>query len=263
MHIFDGRAKAEDIESRLRGRTPKTNRVLHSIVVGDDSRAMAYQRMKEKAAKKVGCTVSIFQFPDTISFEELGSNIKKWNSDPSVDGIMIQLPLPENLRHKTKDLIDSIIQTKDVDGMREDSPFIAPVVNAVMIALDEAEKNVRQPLKARPLKEMKTLVVGSSGFVGQKIVRHLSDKNYIVVGVDEGDYLDPCTLSADVIISVTGVENLIKPDMVKEGVILIDVGSPRGDIDKKAYDKASFVSPVPGGIGPVTIACLLQNLIET
>ncbi len=256
MYIFDGKKKAEEIELALRARS-SNRKFLNSIVVGSESGALKYQEMKKKTSEEVGCEISIFQFPDSTSFEELSSIINKWNSDPSVDGIMIQLPLPENLRHKTKDLIDSIAREKDVDGMRDDSPFVSPVVRAVMLALEEAAEVLDKDLKS-----LKTLVVGSSGFVGQKLVSHLSDENYIVVGVDEGDYLDPYTQSADVIISATGVENLIGPEKIKDGVILIDVGSPTGDIDKMAYDKAAFVSPVPGGVGPVTIACLVENLIK-
>lgn len=267
--LFDGRAKAEEIERRLLNQTLRAReKVLHSIVVGDDEGALKYQKMKQAAAERVGAKLIIDHFDSNKSFEDLKSKIEDLGSDDSVDGIMIQLPLPVNLRHKTKDLIDLIDPKKDVDGMRparlsaeagaggDDSPFIAPVVMAVDVALDDASKVLDKDLKT-----MKTLVVGSSGFVGQKLVRRLSDKNYIVVGVDEGDYLDPYTKSADVIVSVTGVENLIGPEKIKDGAILIDVGSPKGDIAKDAYDKAAFVSPVPGGIGPVTIACLLENLI--
>jgi len=257
MVTFDGREKADEIESQLRAKN-SNHRVLCSIVVGDEGGAMQYQRMKRKAAERVGCEISIFQFPDSISFEKLSSNIRKWNEDPDVDGIMIQLPLVEGLRAKTKDLIDTIAREKDVDGMREDSPFVAPVVKAVMIALEEAGENIVRP----PLKGGKTLVVGASGFVGQKLVKHLSENDYVVVGVDEGEFIDSYTKSADVIISATGIEGLITGDMVKEGAILIDVGAPRGDISKEAYEKASFESPVPGGIGPVTIACLMENLIN-
>ncbi|MFC1649823.1 tetrahydrofolate dehydrogenase/cyclohydrolase catalytic domain-containing protein [Patescibacteria group bacterium] len=257
MIIFDGKTKAHQIESTLRGRSSgKQSKVLRSIVVGDQAGAMKYQHMKKAAAERVGASLVIDHFDDDSDFETIKTKILELNTDSQVDGIMIQLPLPKILKNHTDALIKLIEPQKDVDGMRSDSPYTAPVVKAITIALRKAEKSLNQNLK-----DKKTLVVGSSGFVGKKLVKHLAENKYAVVGVDDASHIDPYTKTADVIISITGVPDLIGPDQIQEGVILIDVGAPNGDIEKKAYERASYVSPVPGGIGPVTIACLLENLI--
>lgn len=256
MLLFDGRHKASQITQNLSKKG--TSKSLHSIVVGDENGALVYQKMKQAAAEEIGARVVIEQFDADVDNESIKSKISNLNSDQGVNGIMVQLPLPKDLRLKTKNLIDAIAPEKDVDGMRDESPYLAPVVRAVEMALNDASKSLAQDLKNK-----KTLVIGSSGFVGQKIVWHLADLGFAVVGVDDTDYLDPYTSSADVIISATGRANVIGQDMVREGVILIDVGAPVGDISKDAYKKASFVSPVPGGIGPLTIACLMENLINS
>ena len=110
---------------------------------------------------------------------------------------------------------------------------------------------------------MKTVVVGAKGFEGVKIIRVLQEMGYEVEGVDVATKnIKLKTKNADIIISVTGSPGLIEPDMIKDGAAVIDVGFPEGDIDKEVYKKAAFVSPVPGGIGPVTISMLLENLVE-
>ena len=185
--------------------------------------------------------------------------INTLNSDDNVHGIMIQLPFSTHISSQTKNaLIHSIASSKDVDGMTNNSSFPTPVVHAIVDALAEAGK-VINPLKNRSLK-----IVGAEGFVGKRLLHTLQKKDWEdIEGLDiETKNLTGKTREADVLISVTGVPEIITADMVKEGSVLIDVGAPRGDISKDAYAKASFVSPVPGGVGPVTISSLLENLIN-
>jgi methylenetetrahydrofolate dehydrogenase (NADP+)/methenyltetrahydrofolate cyclohydrolase len=128
-----------------------------------------------------------------------------------------------------------------------------------MEIIDEAKKD--ESLKG---KLQKVVVVGSSGMVGRPLVKELKEQNYDVVACDtKTTNLREKTLEGDILVSTTGIPNLITGDMVKDGAVVIDVGSPGGDIDfPEVFKKASFVTPVPGGVGPVTITCLLENLIS-
>lgn len=261
--FFDGKAVAQaklaELKIRvsdLRGKGIKPKLV--SILVGDNQASELYTRMKKQAAESIGCELSVVSYPSSVGSDELKSKIEELNNDAGVNGIMIQLPLPNNLKLKTEDLIRWINPKKDVDGLRDDSPYVTPTAQAVLQAIKQSGLSLKEP-------PLKVLVVGASrGFEGKKIVKELSKEGYLVEGVsrDTKD-LKLKTIGADVIVSVTGVPNLIKADMVKEGAVLIDIGAPNGDIEKSAYDKTRFVSPVPGGIGPVTISSLIKNLVES
>lgn len=274
--IFDGRKYAFDKKIEIEKRvgelkekeiTPK----LVSIIVGDDPASILYVNLKKKRAEEVGIQLSITNYQLPIEGQEIVNDIKKLNEDESVHGIMVQLPLPANIRLKTEEIISAIAKEKDVDGLRNDSPFLHPTSKAVLEILEEALKIVRPMVNDRPLT---VTVVGATGMVGRPLVYELKNPNskfqipngnkFEVIECDsKTEDLKLKTKDADVVISATGVFGIIKSDMVNDGVILIDVGSPNGDIEKEAYNKASFVSPVPGGVGPVTIMCLLENLVES
>lgn len=225
---------------------------LISILVGDDEGSKIYLNLKKKAAERVGADLEIINLSSDASIKTVKETIEKYNQDNSVNGIMIQLPLPDNLKVNQYEIINIINPTKDVDGMREDSQFTTPVVKAVMEIINQS------PAKSGS----HVLVVGAKGFVGRKLMAELQANGFSVQGLDIDSNLDDMqNIKYDILISVTGQANLIKPDMIRSGSILIDVGSPHGDIAKEAYEKASFVSPVPGGVGPVTIACLMENLM--
>lgn len=263
--IFDGVAFAQENEKKLASEVEKLRSQnvipkLASFIIGDDPRALKYQQLKQKVAQSIGALVEIRQFGENESIELVKAAIEEANEDLTVHGVMIQLPHPKKFRPFRKDLIASISPAKDVDGMRDDSLFVAPVVQAIELALNSAL--VSQLAKKGG--KLAICVVGGSGFVGAKTVRHLKKhKEWEVKGVDvEIANLSDVTRSTDVIISVTGKPNLITEDMVGSGAILIDVGAPIGEIDKSAYSKASFYTPVPGGIGPVTIFFLIKNLVS-
>ena len=256
---FNGLAFAEKQEKHLKeavsalvkkGRIPK----LVSIVVGDEEGALKYQELKKKKAKEIGATVEIVKIPAITSMNRFIEVINKANNDGSVHGVMVQLPLPKVIRNEQPTIINAISPKKDVDGMRDDSPFVAPVVLAVGKALTMADKDG----------PCHVVVVGGKGFVGGMIVKYLwqTHKSWTIEGLDLQDDLQHRLREADVVISAVGQKDLIKPEMVKKGVVLIDVGAPDGDVGKEAYEKANFVSPVPGGVGPVTVHHLLANLIK-
>ena len=141
--------------------------------------------------------------------------------------------------------------------MQDDSQFISPLVKAVLEVLKRAGKYLPND------HDSEVVIVGYKGFEGRKIYRVLKEMGYKVSGIARNTKdFESKIESADLIISATGVAGLIKAKMVKKGSVLIDIGFPGGDIEKEAYKKASFVSPVPGGVGPMTIICLLENLID-
>ena len=286
---FDGKKFAVEKEEELkikvaelkkRGITPK----LTSIIVGDDQGSVLYQNLKKKAAERVGAILEIKKLRNEVSKNEIIEVICGINADKKVNGIMVQLPLPKSFSKQDKEIIiNAIDKNKDVDGLRIDSPFLHPTSKAVLEVLDYALDIVRLPCKVPPYK---VCVVGATGMVGGPLTKELRimnnelrDKSIhnrrpgeckrprnlqfeILEADSKTQNLSEFTRSADVLISCAGVSEIIKKDMVKDGVILIDVGAPVGDVEKNAYEKASFVSPVPGGIGPVTICCLMENLIS-
>jgi methylenetetrahydrofolate dehydrogenase (NADP+) / methenyltetrahydrofolate cyclohydrolase len=260
--IFDGCAfaankeqelKKEVVKLKKKGITPK----LVSILVGNDPASHLYVNLKEKAAKRIGCKLEIIHFPEDTPMIRIIGVVKRMGSNNKVHGIMVQLPLPDNFSEKDRDeIINSISKEKDVDGLREDSPYLTPTVKSVLFALKQASENIVRP-------NTKVLVVGYSGFEGEKIYKVLSEMGYDVEGANSKTKdFEFKTRNADILISATGSSGIIKGNMIKDGAIVIDVGAPRGDVIKReVIGKASFLSPVPGGIGPVTIVSLLENLV--
>ncbi|OGC93224.1 hypothetical protein A2899_00215 [Candidatus Amesbacteria bacterium RIFCSPLOWO2_01_FULL_49_25] len=251
--VISGKKLAWEIEEKLRsqvqaateklGRRPK----LVTIVDPGNLASMTYTNLKAKMAERLGVEFLIynpsagragFQFTNNSQIIKF---INDLNADASVDGIMVQVPyLNSNF------LINLINSKKDVDGLREDSPFTPAVVRAVLTILNSQTPNPSN-----------IMIVGSRGFVGRKLLKNLPG----AVGMDREDFNPEKLKIADVIISCTGQAGLIKPEMVKEGVFAIDVGYPKGDFDSEVEKKAAFFTPVPGGVGPVTVVMLFVNLL--
>lgn len=224
------------------------------IQIGENGENKKYLELKRKAFEKVGVELSLVDLTGK-SFQEILHKINKLNKDDSVAGIMIQLPINGNFSSEGKKrIIDSISLDKDFDGMRGDSPFTTPTVLAVMEVLKKASASLRR----RSEKEKRAVVVGAKGFMGGKLVKKLKELGYEVTRVDLGDDLSQIK-SSDIVVSVVGKESLVRSKYVKEGAVLIDLGFPKSDFEAESYQKASFVSPSPGGVGPITIYFLVEN----
>jgi methylenetetrahydrofolate dehydrogenase (NADP+) / methenyltetrahydrofolate cyclohydrolase len=246
--IFDGRAftakKEEELKKKVtdlksKGITPH----LASILVGNDPASTLYVGLKKKAAERIGAELSVYRLSEKTNPSEILQLIELLNNDKNVNGIMIQLPLPDAFLADKARIINLIDPKKDVDGLREDSKFLHPTSKAVMQIIGESKT-----------KSKKICVVGGGGMVGSSLVKHLYKEGY-------EQKLD--TLEADIVVSATGEPNIIKADSIKKGTVVIDVGSPKGDVDfSEVSKKADFITPVPGGVGPVTISALLENLIS-
>jgi methylenetetrahydrofolate dehydrogenase (NADP+)/methenyltetrahydrofolate cyclohydrolase len=260
--VFDGRDFARHREDELYHRILKLKNkpVMATILVGENPASRLYVSLKQKAAIRIGAEMDIYEYPADISKKALIDKITHLASDKTLNGIMIQLPLPKALREFTSEIIDKIPQKLDVDGLREDSPFVPATARAVISILSEAKKHKKVP------KDSYCVVVGAKGSIGSQIVRTLSDAGFEVGEVsknmDEESMLKE-TRAADVLVSVTGSPGIITADHVKKGAVVIDVGSPQADVDfREVAEKTSFITPVPGGVGPVTVVSLLENLFE-
>lgn len=262
--IFDGREFANkistdlitditDLETKL-GRKLK----LVTIYNPDNEASRVYTEIKERKARELGIEFEKFSILNLkFSINEL---ISKLNNDKTIDGIMIQMPLgTEN----DKFLIDLIDLKKDVDGLRLESGVMPATVRAVIAILGESLKlsifNFQFSINdlITKLSNFKIIIIGNKGMVGARLQEELGCE-----GMDKEDFDPSKMLGADVIISATGETSLINGQMVKNGVVAIDVGYPKGDFDPDVEEKASFFTPVPGGVGPVTVAMLFRNLVD-
>lgn len=235
--IFDGKSFAKKREKELisqvknlkkRGINPK----LATILASDDPASCLYVSLKEKAAKRIGVEMDIYIIGPRRDKNHIIHLIEALNLDPSVHGILVQLPLPSRFKDYKERIISSIAKQKDVDGLREESKFVPATVKAILLILDEALDIVPFTLP------LKVAVVGSRGMVGKPLMKMLNAKLQMlnrkveIIGCNsQTPNLKGQTLQGDIVISATGAPKLIKADMIKEGAIVIDVGSPKGDVD--------------------------------
>lgn len=249
------------------------------IMVGSDPASEIYVSNKEKSAHSTGMNSIQFKLSADISEADLIAKIEELNIDRNVHGILVQLPLPKHI--DAKKVIHKINYNKDVDGFH--------VINVGKLSIGEIEGpekamipctplgsiHLLKSVKGNDLAGLKTLVIGSSNIVGRPLTRLLMLENCTVtVANSKTKNLKAECLQSDVIFSGAGVPNLITRDMVKEGAVIIDIGINRtaegignsrivGDVDFEAVKKiASAITPVPGGVGPMTIAYLLQNTLD-
>lgn len=238
------------------------------IQVGDNKASSIYIKNKKKACEEVGIRFEHIKFNDTISEELVINEIKRLNNDISINGILVQLPLP--LGFDEGKIINTISPAKDVDGLTYqnvgnlvlENDCLVPCTPLGVIELLKAY-NVR-------LSGKNVCLVGRSNLVGKPLIQLLL-RNDATLSICHSKSLDikNHTKQADVLIVAAGHPNLITKDMVKDGVVIIDVGINKegnllcGDVDfDNVSKKASLITPVPGGVGPMTVACLLKNVVK-
>lgn len=252
---FDGKIFAAEIETKVKNKV--RNFVLKpkivSVLVGDDPASALYTKLKKAAAERVGVQFEIVKEKEEVTSEKLRKILEAVGKREDVIGVMVQLPLPRESRKDTEEILSAIPLDKDVDGLRyPDSGVVPPVVMAIL--------NVVEKIGGNP---QKFVVIGASGFVGSATCRELEKMGKEVIKVDSAtkDVRD-LVLQGDIVISCVGKEGVVNGDMVRDGLIAIDVGAPRGDMTSEVYQKASVSVEVPGGIGPVTISCLMQSVVD-
>jgi len=274
MQILDGKALSNKIKQKVkqdveilqeqREITPG----LAVVLVGSDPASAAYVAMKSKACKDAGIYSIVHEMPETISQENILEIISMMNENPNIDGILVQLPLPKHI--DTTAILEAIDPAKDVDGFH---PYNVGRVTAGLDGFIPATPyGVMELFKEYniDLQGKDVCVVGASNIVGKPLATLLLNANATidVCHIYTKD-LKEHTLRADIICVGVGVVNLIKEDMVKDGAIIVDIGINRlesgklvGDVDfENVSSKCSYITPVPGGVGPMTIAMLLQNTI--
>ena len=274
MILIDGKKAAAELREELKKEVAylktKHNKVpgLTVILIGDMAPSQIYVRNKEKSANEVGLKSEVIKYPDTVEEKTVLEKIEELNNDESVSGILVQLPLPKHI-DKQK-VIETIIPSKDVDGFHpmnvgnlssgyDSSVPCTPLGCYLMI------KKIEPNLSGK-----KAVVVGRSNLNGKPMTQLLLKENCTVTITHSRtkDLKAEC-LEADIIVAAVGIPELVKGDWVKKDAIVIDVGinkTENGLVGDVAFDEVSKVAkaltPVPGGVGPMTIACLLKNTVE-
>ncbi len=285
MKLIDGKSISKQIKEEITAEVAKRKanglKVPHlaAILVGHDGGSEAYMANKVKSCEEVGFKSSLFRFEGDVTEEELLACIKKVNEDDDIDGLIVQLPLPKHIsEHK---IIEAVSCGKDVDGfhpanvgrMSLGMPGLLPATAAGIIELMR-RYNIETEGKH-------CVVLGRSNIVGKPVAQLLLQKNYpgnstVTVCHSHTPNIKEICLQADIIVSALGIPKFVKADMVKEGAVVIDVGTTRvkdettksgyrlvGDV---AFDevapKTSCITPVPGGVGPMTIVALMQNTLQ-
>lgn len=269
--IIDGKAVAAALRARIAARVAALPYApgLRVVRVGDDPASGVYVRNKDRAAQQAGLDSATIQLPEDTSEAALLDVVRRLNADPAVDGILVQLPLPAQIRAAT--VLETIDPAKDVDGFH--------AVNAGRLATGQkglvpcTPKGVMHLLAAAgtPLAGARAVVLGRSNIVGKPMAALLlaADATVTVVHSRTLDLAGECR-RAQILVAAAGRPEMVKGDWIAEGATVIDVGINRlpdgrlvGDVDfAAARERAAAITPVPGGVGPMTIACLLENTVD-
>ncbi|MDD4819783.1 MAG: bifunctional 5,10-methylenetetrahydrofolate dehydrogenase/5,10-methenyltetrahydrofolate cyclohydrolase [Flavobacteriales bacterium] len=284
MQILDGKKTSEALKAEIRAEVDALvaagHRAPHlaAILVGENGASITYMNNKVKSCHEVGFESSLIKYPDTITEKELLAKITELNEDPKIDGFIVQLPLPKHINEKL--ITESIAPEKDVDGFHP--------VNMGRLALGQGTLIPATPagiieLLDRydvPTEGRHAVVVGRSNIVGVPVSLLLEGKYKkgnctVTVCHSKTKNLAEITRQADILVAALGIPHFITADMVKDGATVIDVGITRvadsskksgfaikGDVDFEAVaPKCEFITPVPGGVGPMTIAMLMKNTL--
>jgi methylenetetrahydrofolate dehydrogenase (NADP+)/methenyltetrahydrofolate cyclohydrolase len=284
MQLLDGKKTAEDIKSEIAAEVQiikeKGGKVPHlaAVIVGNDGASLTYVGSKVRSCKQIGFDSTLVSLPETTTEAELLAKIKELNSDDELDGYIVQLPLPKHIDEQK--ILMAIDPNKDVDGFHpanfgkmalEMETFLPATPFGIMQLLERYKVETSGK---------HTVVIGRSHIVGRPMSILMSRKGYpgdstVTLTHSRTKNIEEFTKNADIIITALGVPNYLKADMVKDGVVIIDVGITRvpddsnakgyvitGDVDfENVSKKSSFITPVPGGVGPMTIAMLLKNTL--
>lgn len=273
---IDGKAIAEKILTDLTSQVAALKQkgvvpTLAVIQVGDDPGSSAYIKQKKKAAETIGAVVVHSHQPAAIRFQQLQALITKYNNDLAIHGLIVQRPLPGTL-HDAGATLANIALTKDVDGFVPGSPFKAPVAMAVITVLEEAKKVTgSRPVKKQGKTPSEIVVIGRGETAGKPIAQALIKQGCKVTVIHSHTAQpDHVIRSADIVISCVGKPRVVTKNNLKPGAILIGIGIWRDDEGKlhgdyeedDIKDIVAAYTPTPGGVGPVNVACLMQNLVE-
>lgn len=269
--IIDGKAVSDKIKDELKSivdileKKPK----LVVVQVGDDPASNVYIKHKKKAAEYVGIEFEHIKFSENIEEVEIINKIEELNNDANVNGIIVQLPIPQNLN--TSNIVNAISYKKDVDGLTEIN--VGKLINHNVILTSCTPAGIMELLRVYDINVQgkHAVIIGSSNLVGKPLFNLLLHDNATVTICHKyTENLNDITKTADILIVAVGKKDLINKEMIKEGCIIIDVGINKiddkvyGDVNfDDVYDKVKLITPVPGGVGPMTVAMLLTNVVKS
>ena len=283
MIILDGKKTSNDIKAEIaisvkeivaNGSRPPH---LAAVIVGDDGASLTYVGSKVRACKRVGFESTLIKLPKTISENELLEKVKELNNDENIDGYIVQLPLPKHI--DSQKILMAVDADKDVDGFHPTN--FGKMALSLPTFISATPFGIMELLKRYDVETSgkHTVVIGRSDIVGRPISILMSQKSNpgnstVTLAHSRTKNIEKLTKQADIIISALGVPNFVKEDMVKDGAVIVDVGITRvadgsdkgykivGDVDyENVSKKSSYITPVPGGVGPMTIAMLLKNTL--
>ncbi len=285
MELLDGKMIADQVKleiadevSRIKASGGKVPHLV-AILVGHDGASETYVGHKEKSCAQVGFNSSVLRFEDTISEEDLLLEVKKLNENPEIDGFIVQMPLPKHISDQK--IIEAIDPRKDVDGFHPVN--VGRMVIGLPAYVSATPDGIVELLRRYKIETSgkHCVVLGRSNIVGRPIANLLSHKGYpgdctVTVCHSRSQDIPSITRTADILIVALGQAEFVTADMVKEGAVVIDVGITRVKSDKtksgwkllgdvkfdEVAPKCSFITPVPGGVGPLTIVSLLKNTLK-
>ncbi len=256
MLIFNGEKKAKKILSDFKKKIKelKIKPVLAAILIGENKASELYVRLKREAGERIGIKLKVYKFNEKAKEKDIIQKIKELNEDELISGIIVQLPLPKKFNQDR--IVKTISPLKDVDGFLKNSDFLPVLPSAIFFALKSAAKS---------FKNKKVLALVNSEIFGKTLSSFLAERgiktNYFLRRKRLTPKIKSKIKSADAIITACGVPGLLADEwkIIKKGIILIDAGFPP-DVEKENLkEKVSFLTPTPGGIGPLTVALLLKN----
>ncbi len=274
--IFDGKEFSQEKEKQLQIKVQELKRLGVSLraktfTFQEDEGSRLYTKLKAASATRVGISYEPEEFSLSDDLGMVVQTIREASVDSALSGIMIQKPSKmvwANITGKSSDqfqawweeLTNAIDPKKDVDGLTLHSQVLPATVKACLSILDEAKTVLN--LSDDEWKQKRILVIGRSDIVGKPLTQVLRKAGYKVENIGQQEFPKTAIDTFDVVISAVGIPNLVTGVMIKEGAIVIDVGSPQGDVDRISVEpKAAFLTPVPGGVGPVTVISLMENIV--
>ena len=283
MIILDGKKTSNDIKAEIaesvkeivaNGSRPPH---LAAVIVGNDGASLTYVSSKVRACKRVGFDSTLINLPESTSEDELLEKVNELNNDEQIDGYIVQLPLPKHI--DSQKILMAVDADKDVDGFHPTN--FGKMALGLPTFISATPFGIMELLKRYDVETSgkHTVVIGRSDIVGRPISILMSQKSNpgnstVTLAHSRTKNIEELTKQADIVISALGVPNFVKADMVKEGAVIVDVGITRvtdksakgykivGDVDyENVSKKSSYITPVPGGVGPMTIAMLLKNTL--
>lgn len=268
--VIDGKSMAQNLREELAKRVNELNKKPHLavILVGNDEASIIYDRNKKKAAEDIGMTCNIHHLPEETTEDKIIELINNLNNDSDVNGIIVQMPLPKHLN--ADKIVEQIRTDKDVDGFgfynmgllhsNNKNAFVAATPQGVLYMLQKTLGD---------LSGLHAVIIGRSNIVGRPLASLLLNNHCTVtVAHSKTKNLPELTKQADIVVAACGVAKMVKKDWIKDGATVIDVGINRidgklcGDVDfDEVKEVAGFITPVPGGVGPMTVAMLMNNTL--